>query len=236
MVRPRVASIRRDGVPSCGTIGMVLRTGGDCAMRLAFTGMLKRQPWRRLVQQLCAGALLLSILSTGALAISPWAGAATTPTSGTTFEGGTNPKSPLCQKAHSEISGIRNEHGEVQVPKSGNWSPAYRRSILDVYAMLSQLSQAVIARGSKVPPHVLTASHMAVKNIPLLEGIVRTANNTRELNASPKATQRFISLFAPVLGVTEYIGKQCGMAQGSLPLTPGAVQISPTSPATSTAG
>jgi hypothetical protein len=99
--------------------------------------------------------------------------------------------------------------------------------------MLSQLSQAVIIRGSKVPPHVLTASHMAVKNIPLLKGIVRKAHNTRELNASTKVTQRLIYLFAPVLGVTEYIGKQCGMAQGSFPLTPGAVQISPT---TSTAG
>lgn len=99
--------------------------------------------------------------------------------------------------------------------------------------MLSQLSQAVIVKGSKVPPHVLAASHMAVKNIPVLEGIVHKTNNTRELKASPKVTRRFVLLFAPVLGVTEYIGKQCGMAQGSFPLTPGAAQISPT---TSTAG
>jgi hypothetical protein len=132
--------------------------------------------------------------------------------------------------------GIRKEHGYIRVPKSGNWSPAYRRSILDVYATLSQLSQALIARGRKVPPHVLAASRMAVKNIPVLEGIVRKTNNTRELNASTKVTQRFFLLFAPVLGVTEYIGKQCGMAQGSFPLTPGEVQISPTSPTTSTAG
>jgi hypothetical protein len=117
------------------------------------------------------------------------------------------------------------------MPKSGNWSPAYRRSILDFYAVLSQLSQAVIARGRKVPSNVLTASHMAVKNIPVLEGIIRKANNTAGLNAST-GKGGFISLFGPVLGVTEYIGKQCGSEQGSFPLTPG----TPTSPTTSTAG
>jgi hypothetical protein len=195
--------------------------------------MLKRQSWRSPVHQFCAGAILLSVLSAGAVAFAPWGGAATTPTSGTTFVGGTNPNSPLCRKAHSEIREIRAEQPNVQMPKSGNWSPAYRRSILDAYARLSQISQAVIARGKKVPPNVLAASHLAVKNIPLLEGTVRKAKNTKALNASTKQRQRQILLFAPVLGVTYYIGKQCGMAQGSFPLAPGAVQISPT---TSTTG
>ena len=154
--------------------------------------MLKRQPWRRLVHQFCAVTILRSVLSVGADALAPSGGAATTPTSGTTFVGGTNRNSPLCRKSHSGILGIRREPSDVQMLKSGKWSPAHKRSLIDFYGVLSQLSQAVIARGREVPANVLTAARQAVKNVPVLERIVRKANNTAELNASMEKAE-FIS-------------------------------------------
>jgi hypothetical protein len=96
--------------------------------------------------------------------------------------------------------------------KLGNWSPAYKRFLLAYDEELSQTAQAVIVRGREVPAKVLTAARQAVKNIPVLQRLIRKAKNTAELNASTQRTD-FISLFGSVLGVIEYVGEQCGSTQ-----------------------
>jgi hypothetical protein len=136
---------------------------------------------------------------------------------------GKNPDSPLCQMAHRDSPALREEESDSPRLQSENWSPAYKRFLLSFYKEMSQTSQAVISRGKAVPANVLAAAHESVKNIPVLEQLVRKAKSTAELNTPTQRTE-FLSLFSSLLGVLEYVGEQCGSTPGGS-LLPGKASI-----------
>jgi len=164
--------------------------------------------------------ILVSVLGGGAFAFAPSGSAATqtgpaavtSGTGGETNIPGKNPDSPLCQKTHRDNLALRKEQSDVQKLKSGNWS-AYQRFLLAFDDVLSQTSQAVINRGADVPASVRSAARKEVKNIKVLQKLILKARNTAGLNASMNATG--IDLISPSGPVIQYVGAQCGSAQGS---------------------
>ena len=139
--------------------------------------MLTRQPWRRLVHRFSAVTVLLSVLSTGSVALAPRGGAATTgPAAANTARGVQPPTSQakihivlLCQTSHINTTmALRNQESDLEKATVGKLECLPIARCFTSEQTQSQTAKAVINVGRGVPANVSTAARQEVKNVVVL--------------------------------------------------------------------
>ena len=118
------------------------------------------------------------------------------------------PRSLLCRTINKYDLALRDQQSNLKKAKSGNWN-AYRAFMLAFEKDQSQTAQAVTNVGRGVPTNVYTAARQEVKDVMVLDTLIRKSKNMAALNASWNASGAG-SLTAWTT-VFNYVGGQCGL-------------------------